>query len=120
MRSRGTKLTDADRFADEEVHERIVFCHVLDMREGAKAKFIQAQMNAAAGKEPEDRTSSEYSITAGKELADEPFEPPSETVTPSHDLQASLQQCFEKPAQPILTRRPFDSAADIEPPMFLT
>ena len=42
LRSRGTKLTDPDRFADEEVQERIVFCHVLDMREGAKAKFMQA------------------------------------------------------------------------------
>ena len=77
-------------------------------------------MNAAAGKEPDDRTSSEYSITAGKELVDEPFEPPSVSVTPSQDFQASLQQCFEKPAQPILTRSPLERAADIEPPLVIT
>ena len=62
MRSRGTKLTDADRFADEEVHERIVFCHVLDMREGAKAKFIQAQMDAAAGMANAQDTSVEMAV----------------------------------------------------------
>jgi hypothetical protein len=34
----GTKLTEKDMIADIQVHERIVFCHVLDMRESVLKK----------------------------------------------------------------------------------
>ena len=33
LRENGTKLTTEDQNADLDVHERIVFCHILDMRE---------------------------------------------------------------------------------------
>jgi hypothetical protein len=33
LRENNTKLIDKDTYADLDVHERIVFCHILDMRE---------------------------------------------------------------------------------------
>ena len=38
LRAKKTKLTDSDKNADLEIHERIVFCHILDMRESAYKK----------------------------------------------------------------------------------
>ena len=38
LRENNTKLTEKDENADLDLHERIVFCHILDMRENLEKK----------------------------------------------------------------------------------
>jgi hypothetical protein len=40
LRENNTKLTQRDENADLELHERIVFCHILDMRENMEKKRL--------------------------------------------------------------------------------
>ena len=49
LREQNTKLTDKDILANLEVHERIVFCHILDMREnmaGQKRKKAENEVSS--------------------------------------------------------------------------
>lgn len=43
LRENNTKLTSKDENADLNVHERVVFCHVLDMRENLEKKRINLE-----------------------------------------------------------------------------
>ena len=48
LREHNTKLTDKDLDANLDVHERVVFCHILDMRENmtnGKKKVIEISSN---------------------------------------------------------------------------
>lgn len=43
LRENNTKLTSKDEHADLQIHERVVFCHILDMRENLEKRNVKVK-----------------------------------------------------------------------------